>query len=219
MPNIPTWSAALIWGALALSITHCASSSNREERSAASGGGGGAQGSGETGGEEAGGAGAGLSLCADYCSTVMANCTEAHAVYTSETACLAVCEDLPAGSSDDEIGNSVHCRLRNAELAASTGEPGVHCPIAGPGGDGVCGSNCEGYCVLMQAECSARFSQAFNGLADCQSQCNESLPDPGSYDVSQSSGNSVNCRLWHVSAAALDPSQHCPHASGEPPCA
>jgi hypothetical protein len=149
----------------------------------------------------------------------MTNCVDAHAVYTTEAACLAVCGTLPVGSPDAEIGNSVYCRLRNAELAATTGEPDVHCPIAGPGGDGVCGTNCEGYCVLMQASCSARFSQLFNGLADCQSQCTESLPDPGGYDVSQNSGDSINCRLWHVSAAALDPSLHCGHAAGEPPCA
>ena len=31
--------------------------------------------------------------------------------------------------------------------------------------------------------------------------------------------DSLNCRLWHVSAATVAPSQHCGHASGEPPCA
>jgi hypothetical protein len=164
------------------------------------------------------GPGTTATVCTNYCSAVMEYCTGAFAVYGSQAACLAVCAHLPLGSPGDTIGNSAYCRLQNAELAGETGEPNVHCPAAAPGASGVCGSNCEGYCVLMQQICSVRFSQAYQGLVDCQAQC-DALPTLGAFDLTQSSGNSVNCRLWHVSAAALDPGAHCGHAAGDPPCA
>jgi hypothetical protein len=161
---------------------------------------------------------AATNVCSSYCSAVMQYCTGDFAVYGSEAACEAICAQLPVGNPGDTIGNTVHCRLRNAELAGETGEPNVHCPAAAPGASGVCGSNCEGYCVLMQQICSVRFAQAFQGLVDCQAQC-AALPTLGAFNLSQASGNSVNCRLWHVSAAALDPGAHCGHAAGDPPCA
>ena len=49
-------------------------------------------------------------------------------------------------------------------------------------------------------------------------QCGESIPDLGGYSIEQNSGDSVNCRLWHVSAASVAPSSHCGHAAGESPC-
>jgi len=73
--------------------------------------------------------------------------------------------------------------------------------------------------MLLSGACSANFSRLYNGLAECQSACSESIVDLGDFDISQSSGDSLNCRLWHVSAATVAPSQHCGHASGEPPCA
>jgi hypothetical protein len=58
--------------------------------------------------------------------------------------------------------------------------------------------------------------------ASCLSECGK-LPDAGSYstdlDVGQYAGPHVQCRLYHVSAAAADdPEQHCPHANGAAPC-
>ena len=148
----------------------------------------------------------------------MQNCKPPFAVYTSLEACLAVCQVLPAGDPDAQIGNNVACRLRNAQLANTTGEPDIHCPVAGPGGLGTCGSNCEGYCVIVSQVCSAGFSLQFESLVDCNRQC-EALTDSGAFDVTQKAGNTVGCRLWHSSAASLDPGTHCPHALGAPPCA
>jgi hypothetical protein len=161
--------------------------------------------------------GAASLACSEYCATVTQNCTGDFAVYQSAAACQAVCAYLPPGSPADTEGDTVSCRLQSARLAGDTGEPDVHCPAAAPGGFGVCGSDCEGYCVLMQQICPARFAGAYQDLVDCNAQC-ATLPSLGAFDLSQSSGNSVNCRLWHVSAAALDPEAHCGHAAGDPPC-
>jgi hypothetical protein len=45
------------------------------------------------------------------------------------------------------------------------------------------------------------------------------LADTGSYDDSQQTGYTVQCRLYHVTAATLDPTLHCPHVDGIGPCA
>ncbi len=156
--------------------------------------------------------------CLEYCATVMANCTGDFAVYQDLGACQAVCPHLPFGSAGDALGNSVECRLENARLAGQSGEPSVYCPAAAPGGFGICGSNCEGYCVLMQQICSVRFQQTYASLDDCNLQC-DALPAAGAFDLHPPSGDSVNCRLSQVSAAALDPEAYCGRAAGEPPCA
>jgi len=90
--------------------------------------------------------------------------------------------------------------------------------MAGPGGDGTCGQNCEAYCLLLRTHCSARFDGTFDGLAACTAACQQ-IPDAGGYTTAMSQGDSIQCRLWHVSAAAVDPSMHCGHAAGDLPCA
>jgi hypothetical protein len=150
--------------------------------------------------------------CGSYCDAVMANCSGVDAVYTSHSLCMKACALFDPADAGDPSGNTLVCRTRNAELAGEI-EPGVHCPAAGPGGDGVCGDNCDGYCTMMLATCSLRFQD----LADCLVQC-ETVPDLGGYNVMQQSGDSVQCRLYHVSAATLDAEQHCGHAAGETPC-
>ena len=193
----------------------------------------------EAGGESAeapaGGAGAGSSsaagqpdagaagstdeptLCEQYCTTVMANCTAAFSVYTSYETCLNVCAALPEGSVGDRSGNSVHCRLNAARSARD--EVPHYCPVAGPGGNGVCGSNCEGLCELRSRVCSQFGS---GDVEACESSC-EQVQDLGNYstdlDVGQYSGPHVQCRLYHVSAATVaDAEKHCTHADGAAPC-
>jgi hypothetical protein len=155
-------------------------------------------------------------LCEQYCATVQANCTEDgttnHAVYFSEAICLAACSAFADGSPGDELGNTVHCRLTQAQLAASTGEPDEHCPAAGPGGASFCGEHCEGFCTMM-----ARFCPGFGSFADCMQEC-PGIPDIGGYNIGIQSGDSIQCRFYHVSAATQAPSVHCPHAAGALPC-
>jgi hypothetical protein len=161
---------------------------------------------------------AGPTLCETYCDTVASNCTGAVAVYTTNDTCLGFCGHLPVGTAGDEQGDSAECRLTQADNAASTGEPDVHCPIAGPAGGGTCGTNCDAFCTVFQQVCGDSFDQAYPDLAACRTDCQANIPDVGSYDATMSSGDSVQCRLWHLAAASVDPGVHCPHAAGEPPC-
>lgn len=160
-----------------------------------------------------------LSPCERYCASVMMNCTDDFAVYTSSETCQAVCHALPEGLEGDEVGNSVHCRMRAAEAAPS--EPSYYCPIAGPGGAGVCGTNCESLCTIMESACSGENDQ-WDSTESCMTDC-EGLADVGFYSTAPThalyEGEHVQCRILHASSASLqDAAQHCPHASGAPPC-
>ena len=172
------------------------------------------------------------SLCNTYCDTVMNNCKDPDYVYASRDACTGVCQAFVqlnlVGDPQQAIGNTLNCRLKQATAAGPTGEPAQYCPSAGPGGNGVCGSNCEGYCYLMMQICPAEFAtdQFQNSLSYCLAQCaNIPVLDAG-FDADQQSGNTINCRLYHVSAAAaaavagLDDQTalHCTHAAGASPC-
>lgn len=155
--------------------------------------------------------------CEQYCDAVEASCSGVFAVYTSRKTCLAVCNALPEGEPGDTSGNSVQCRLHAAELARD--EASHYCPIAGPGGNGVCGSNCEGLCKLRSGICAPYVT---TDEATCVADC-AALPDLGQYstDTSQAqySGPHVQCRLFHVSAAPVaDTEQHCRHVDGAAPC-
>lgn len=157
------------------------------------------------------------SLCERYCSAVQSHCTGEFAVYTSVSACLAVCAAMPEGAAGDRDVDTVHCRLRAAESALD--EVPHYCPIAGPGGQGGCGSNCQSLCALRQVVCAPYVS---DDVTSCLGQC-EALPDLGSYSTAlergQYAGDHVQCRLYHLSAAASDdPEQHCLHVDGAAPC-
>lgn len=200
---------------------------------ASAGGAGPAAGDGPSAGDEAGGAGAQastpaeaggagasageLGVCEQYCSAVQSNCTGSFAVYTSAAACLAVCAALPEGALGDGDVNTVHCRLRAAQAALD--EVPHYCPIAGPGGGGVCGTNCASLCALKQAICADFSAQTATA---CRKEC-AALADLGSYSTALEHehymGAHVQCRLYHLSAAASDdPERHCPHADGAAPC-
>lgn len=157
-------------------------------------------------------------LCRDYCDVVMENCTGAYQVYGNRIQCLHLCSVMAPGSEGEVEGNTVQCRLTNARLAAETVEPASHCPQAGPGGaaadPGVsCTTNCEGLCAGMLQICPEQYLSLSACLADCGS-----VPDLGGYDLSTGQGATVQCRLFHLGAAAAAPASHCGHAAGETPC-
>lgn len=182
--------------------------------------------SGAAGGPVAEGGAAGsetpVSLCDTYCKEIMSYCVGGLQQYVDETQCLRVCALLPQGTLGEVTGNTVACRLKNAADAryASGVERGRYCRWAGPGGDGRCGTNCDGFCALMQNVCTADESPLyrFASTEECLTAC-AALPDGDvpytTSDEAVSDGNSVQCRLFHVnSAAMLDPIEHCEHAMG-----
>jgi hypothetical protein len=180
----------------------------------------GGAGNGGTGNAGTGGGGGGNKpLCETYCDTVGASCTGTNEQYESRAVCLRTCARLEEGQAGDDAGNTIQCRLHYAESAASApGEAAGACSAAGPGGaqldaPNVCGSYCEGLCAIALDTCKgANFR--FTSLSECKAAC-ETLPDLGNYNDKIIEGNSVQCRLYHVSAAQIDPIIHCPHVGGD----
>ena len=161
------------------------------------------------------------SLCQRYCDAITRGCADTHAQYTSEAACLASCSYFPEGTPGDIDGNTVNCRLTYAEQASA--EPATYCTWAGPGGDGKCGNNCQGFCTLMMNACTLSSTDSaddyFTSEIDCEKSC-EAIPDIGNYsatDASEQQGSDqVQCRLYHVdeAIAVAKPQTECPHAMG-----
>jgi hypothetical protein len=164
----------------------------------------------------------GADLCNSYCTQVMASCTGDLAQYTSLHNCQAVCGRLPPGMVGDDQVNTVQCRLHQAQLAADLSQPdkAIACPGAGPGGNGLCGTNCEGACTIITQSCTGDNVQYNGDIASCEAEC-ATLPDQETFNstmMSMSEGTSVQCRLWHASAAAEAGFPHCRHAAGASPC-
>lgn len=166
-----------------------------------------------------------VSICERYCRAITDGCTDESTQYTDYDACLATCPYFPEGEPGDTSGNTLNCRLGYALKAAS--EPISYCTWAGPGGDGMCGSNCEGFCTLMGAVCTADTTRAatdyFATNEDCLSTC-AGIPAEGPYSATSKSttggADIYECRLYHVAAAiyADDAELHCPHAMGRQLC-
>ena len=166
--------------------------------------------------------------CEEYCALVEGEDNDGVCPqnYTTLDVCLGVCGKLPAGDPD-EVGpeNTIACRMNAARAARnedSESERAGHCQAAGPGGNGACGTNCEAYCMLVEREdvCGELNAQ----VPDCVEKC-AAFGDSGTFDVGNSpieeldhSGDTVQCRLVHVSTAAkkgvldADKQTHCPHA-------
>lgn len=153
--------------------------------------------------------------CARYCELAVENCRGQDAVYSSRDVCMALCPSMPPGEPGSTSGHGVQCRLHAAELAPA--EPAFYCPAAGPGGNGVCGDNCESYCQLVGLVCrgdDAGYADEAACLADCAT-----LPDLGTFAIDPSPrGQLVQCRLYHLTNASFEPDRHCSHALGGSPC-
>jgi hypothetical protein len=148
--------------------------------------------------------------CAAYCDAVQGACAAssdggALTQYMSGSDCLDYCDNAaawPAGAS----GNTLGCRLAQATAAATGSDVAAHCAAAGPSGDNVCGSWCDNFCQLMLKNCTG--ANAIYDAATCMTKC-ASMPATGKPgDVT---GNTVQCRIYHMGVAFHDPVTHCPH--------
>jgi hypothetical protein len=124
----------------------------------------------------------------------------------------------PGDDNERAPGNTVACRANQLRIAKQTGEPGTlpdYCAKAAPGGNGECGSNCESYCQLYAAACQSTEPQIGPTQYDqetCVEKC-QGLADTGAYDVDANyTGDTLECRLVHISAASVEPETHCSHA-------
>lgn len=158
----------------------------------------------------------GAPSCTDYCTTIAANCTAANLMYANNTECMATCQMLPPGTVGMMATNTVGCRLYHAGAAA--GNANLHCRHAGPGGDGACGANCEGFCTIVLASCTGGNEQFGGSMATCMSECAQFATTPD-YVATETAGDTFACRLYHATAAAAAPVTHCSHvATNSPTC-
>lgn len=154
---------------------------------------------------DAGGSGA----CTDYCTAILANCGTGHAQYSGMDQCMSSCQAFPAGTDGDQSGDSVACRLYHANAAAA--DPDLHCPHAGPSGDGVCGTDCEGYCDLATTYCTGA-SQVYTDRAQCMSVCN-ATPNTVRFvdaaDATLEASDEQVCLVYHAQEGSVAPADHC----------
>jgi hypothetical protein len=157
--------------------------------------------------------------CDDYCRVVTGACTKDFAVYESAAQCKRVCAALEVGKSSDAQEDTLGCRTYHAYNALDIDTS--HCPHAGPGGDGHCGTdNCKPYCRLLAAACPSDFA-TFATEADCESACS-ALPGAAkdsqrTLKAAKDGTDSVQCRLLHVSRA-FDTKSECKAAMAGDPC-
>ena len=149
--------------------------------------------------------------CPAYCATIAKNCTGLRLEYNSIATCMAFCGHFDLGKPGDQEGDSRACRIYHASAAAH--DPDFHCPHAGPTGGNHCGTVCKAFCSLDFSICRDRFPYASE--AQCQQICPTypyiNRSDAG--DLTFEDGPSLNCRLWHLESATVDPVTHCPHTS------
>lgn len=167
----------------------------------------------EAGAGDAASEGGTNAACTAYCTAIMTNCTGANAQYPSMAICQSTCSRFAPGTAADMAGNTLGCRAYHA-TAAATGV--VHCPHAGPSGDGICGANCEGFCSVAATACPT----AFATTAACMTACAGFTGVAGHYtSMGSTSGNTFNCREYHLTAATADPATHCGHiVAASPVC-
>jgi hypothetical protein len=155
--------------------------------------------------------------CSDYCTRIMDLCQKPNEAYTDPSTCLGICALFPPGSPIEKTGNTLACRVNQLAIQESpSAEPSTlkqACARSGPGGDGVCGSNCESYCQLYKSACQKDqpdLSVQYDD--DCVTKC-AGLDDTNTFDTDLNyTGDTLQCRLIHTSAATVDPETHCVHA-------
>lgn len=149
--------------------------------------------------------------CAKYCDLVQKHCTGEHAQYASDEDCLAFCAHVPPGDPwESKKAPSLACRQYYAGNPALT-DPAAYCAAAGPFGAGLCGDRCTAFCEVTLSACGPDSGAApFPSLADCKTACaNFSFRDAGTDGGGEGldgpeSGDTLNCRLFHLREAVVD---------------
>jgi hypothetical protein len=167
--------------------------------------------------------------CATYCKDVTTNCTAANGQYKDAAECEAVCAKagFTAGMPGATMGNTLECRAYHGG-APSKMTPAMHCGHAGiTGGDQdptaeggpVCGDGVEAFCKLAVETCKGQ-TGAWADAAACTTEMKTVAKSttPFSY-MTDTAGNTFNCRAYHLIAAVGNPMTHCPHIKADSgPC-
>lgn len=150
--------------------------------------------------------------CDDYCTLVIRSCEGDVAQYPDLTACEATCAVMAQGNPGDRSGNTIACRTFWA--SAAEGNPQAFCRRAGPGGDGTCGTNCESFCATTLAICADQENPPYDSLMACNEMC-ATYDMTQLFDANDLGGNSLACRIYHMTAASTVPGEHCPHTQAD----
>ncbi|HEV8550686.1 MAG TPA: hypothetical protein VGQ57_16690 [Polyangiaceae bacterium] len=153
-----------------------------------------------------------LGQCGEFCDTVMQNCKDDNQVYERREKCMGWCEKLDVGDpTEPQKTNTLACRLREAQLAGKAADENIsdHCRSAGPEGVN-CGGACLSYCTMYERACGG---VQCSTQANCQAKC-QGLRDNHEFNlVTDYEGNSLQCRLVHLTNATIQPEPHCGHAA------
>ena len=153
--------------------------------------------------------------CDAYCAAIQTACTTSHQQYGDVETCKTSCAAFPTGAAADTSGDTLGCRIHFTVLAGASAEAAAtYCTKAGPGGDGACGSNCDGYCDIVMMYCTAaNMAKIYDDRAACMADCathatdaTYTTGDPGRTDF----GNEVACELYHAVMGSQAPGEHCP---------
>jgi hypothetical protein len=153
---------------------------------------------------------------------MMAQCDGSDAQYLDRQQCEKICGLFPQGTIGAPNADTVACRLKYAQKTryGSEGEVSVYCRQAGPGSDGACAGNCEGFCTLMMSVCTEASAGPYHfaTVDQCEASCAALPASTVTYSTSNplvADGNHVQCRLFHVTSAAMaDEDEHCGHSMG-----
>lgn len=157
--------------------------------------------------------------CANYCSKIMTNCTAGNTQYATMNHCLGSCAKMTLGAITDMTNNTVGCRSYHADNAVRQGQtPETHCPHAGPGGAAIaptgplpstCGDACTSFCTLNIATCGSTeapitgITPRYQNVQACMTACgNFSKAKPYAVSPATPTGDSLACRLYHLTNAA-----------------
>ncbi len=165
-----------------------------------------------------------LSPCEAFCEDAERTCTDELSAYTSSVVCLNVCALYRA--------SELECRLGELERARDLSEPETHCPaasIAGTRNDASegCDTACGSYCKMLAVTCPDSFDPdadnpqgfaVYDDIDECEASCRDDVTEaPRGLSVRDRTGDTLQCRLWHLAQSTVDP-VHCSHARGDCPC-
>lgn len=161
--------------------------------------------------------------CAKYCELVQSHCDGGLAQYVSKEQCLAFCAHIPPEPLKQDAP-SLSCRQYYAGNPALT-DPAAYCLPAGPFGGGVCGDRCTAFCQVTLSACPPGGGSApYESYPDCATACARfSFRDAGSDGGGESpygpeTGDTLNCRLYWLRKAVVEPSACADLAPDGGPC-
>lgn len=128
------------------------------------------------------------------------------AQYSSRAQCIAASSAFPrdlTGTAASPItgGNTLDCRQYHASVAQqSSALATAHCYHTGAlGGDGVCGTSCQGFCSTVMAACNTTVGGLqFASNDECLTYCATFPVGSLTMPAATTSGNTLACRAYHA---------------------